>query len=344
MNTNSVKFIWADNLRAIATIAVVVVHVSGSILYEYGNINDSIWWAGNIADGISRFCVPIFLMLTGALLLSRKIELTTFLKKRLSRIFLPFVFWSIIYIVYNLAFSPPSGEILSIKETALYIFHKMKSGASFHFWYIYMILGIYLFIPIINKWIIHSSKKEILYYLIIWLITVFVSFPFIKLYFPNIDLLYFSGYLGYPVLGYFLSKINFNRIKLIASLLFILGSTITIIGTYILTKYNGEFNKVFYSYLSINVISAASGLFLLIKHSKIKATRINTVVKLISKYSYGIYLSHILIIKVLSKFGVTGYSNYPILSIFITTFSSILLSLFIVYLINKIPYGKYISG
>ena len=80
------KIIWIDNLRVIATIAVIMLHVSAPILYKYGSISNYIWNIGNLFDGMVRWCVPIFFMLSGALLLNEDLEISSFLKKRLLRI------------------------------------------------------------------------------------------------------------------------------------------------------------------------------------------------------------------------------------------------------------------
>lgn len=345
MKKKIVKFVWADNLRAIATIAVIFVHVSAPILYQYGNISNFKWWSGNVIDGISRFCVPIFLMLTGALLLPRKIEIKHFFKKRLTRILLPFLFWSVLYIIYSLLSKWLSGDNLSYRDICLYIFHKFKSGASFHLWYIYMIIGIYLILPIISKWILVSSKNEIWYYVVIWIVTMIVGFPFIKKIIPNVDLIYFTGYLGYPILGYLLSFTSKNK-KIIsfAFLLFLIGIMTTIFGTYLLSYSDGSFNKMFYSYLSPNVLLSSIGVFLLFRHLKIKNKLIINILQSISKYNYGIYLGHILVLKLLSEIGISWNFINPIVGIILTAVLCLSFTLFIVFLVSKIPFGKYFSG
>lgn len=75
------KLFWLDNIRAVSTIAVVILHVAAPILYKYGEITEENWNIGNFYDGMVRFCVPVFFMLSGALLLSKDYELSYFLKK-----------------------------------------------------------------------------------------------------------------------------------------------------------------------------------------------------------------------------------------------------------------------
>lgn len=339
------KVFWADDLRAFATISVILVHVSAPLLFEYGTISNLDWWTGNIVDSTFRFCVPIFLMLTGALILPKTYKLGDFFKKRISRILLPFIFWSFIYILYNLILKWQNGDHLNAVELSKYIFTQLQNGASFHLWYVYMIIGIYLFIPIISKWIVNSTKNEITYFIVIWAIVILINLPFLVRFKPNINLSYFSGFLGYPILGYLLTiKFTGKKIKWLSLLLFLIGTLITIFGTYLLTKNNGKFNGGFYSFLSPNIIIASIGVFLFFRDSNFKYVWIRNLTEFISKYSYGIYLAHIFVLILLSNFGITRSFINPIIGIPLTTILCLTISTIITYTINKIPYGAYISG
>jgi surface polysaccharide O-acyltransferase-like enzyme len=88
---------WLDFVRWIATIAVITIHVAAPYLYKYGSIPMLNWNFYNFIDSLTRFAVPFFVMLSGALLLNRNDSLKDFLFKRFSRVLIPFLFWSIIY-------------------------------------------------------------------------------------------------------------------------------------------------------------------------------------------------------------------------------------------------------
>ena len=92
---------WLDAVRWLATIAVITIHVVAPYLYQYGQISIVNWNIYNVIDSLSRFAVPFFVMLSGALLLNRTISLVDFLKKRFLRILIPFLFWSLIYSTYH---------------------------------------------------------------------------------------------------------------------------------------------------------------------------------------------------------------------------------------------------
>ncbi|QRM87790.1 acyltransferase family protein [Lacinutrix sp. WUR7] len=67
---------WIARLRTTTTIAVILLHVASKILYKYGQVSTEIWLTGNFYDSGVRFCVPIFFMLSGALLLDKDYELS----------------------------------------------------------------------------------------------------------------------------------------------------------------------------------------------------------------------------------------------------------------------------
>lgn len=341
------KELWADNLRAIATVAVIFLHVSAASVYEYGNISASLWWVGNVYDSSVRFCVPVFLMLTGALLLPKDIELLDFLKKRLIRIIFPLIFWSLIYILFSLSLKFSDGGKITSFETIKYIYVSFRDGSAYHLWYIYMIIGIYLFIPIISKWIRNCNEKEILYFLYIWLCTLFLNQPIFSKIKINIDLSYFSGFLGYLILGYYLSLKTFKNqklIKIITILLIAFGFFLTAIGTYIMSSYKRGLDEVFYGYLTPNVFMVSVGIFIFFKNYTITNAKIARAIGFISKYSYGIYLIHVLILSLLYLIGIKWDSINPILSIPIITVLCLSSSSIIIFIINKMPFGRYISG
>jgi len=347
-NQNGGKMFWAEALRTIATISVIFLHAVAEILYQYGSISSSVWWTGNIYDSLFRFCVPVFVMLTGVLMLNRTHELSDFLRKRFSRIILPFLFWSIIYALYAWINKTLEGQEVNLLKTLKWLIRQFLHGASFHFWYIYMIIGIYLFIPILSKWIQNATEKEILYFLFIWFFTLIVGQPVLSGFKTNIDLTYFSGFIGYLVLGYYLSINSFTankRVTNLISLFFIIvGFLITAFGTYFLSFSDKKFNGYFYNNFALSVLMSSIGVFMLFKNSQINSPIAIKTIKFINKYSYGVYLAHILVLSLLKIYGIDYSFMNPIFSVPITTFICLVISTIIIYTINKLPYGKYISG
>lgn len=348
---NNVKdeLIWIDNLRAIATIGVILLHISGPLTYQFGVVPSSWWWVGNIVNSAVRSSVPIFLMISGTLLLPKNDDLKTFLKKRLVRILIPFSFWAFIHVVMNLALKIKEGEVKNLNESLNCIADKIIGGIAFHYWYIYMIIGIYLFLPIIGKWIRNSDEKEIRYFLVLWVTVSLLSQTVISkfLYFSQITY-YFSGSLGFVVLGYYLDKylpiVKSKRTSLLLSLLLTTMLVFTAIGTFVLSKQSNNAVQTLYAYFTPNVMVATVCIYLLFRSNTQKNGISRVVLHFISKYSYGIYLSHILVLTILSFAKIDSMFIHPIIGISVAAFLCISISAGIVYVINKLPLGKHISG
>lgn len=348
-NLNANNLSWTTNLRVVATISVIFLHVTSGILYQYGSISDFIWWTGNIYDSLVRFCVPVFVMLTGVLLLGKKYELNDFLKKRFLRIVLPFLFWSLIYALVSLHDKISGGNHeMSFFEIVKWLINQLKNGSSLHLWYIYMIIGIYLFIPILSKWVQNATEKEILYFIFIWIFTLFINQPILSKFRVNINLTYFSGFIGYVVLGYYLSIKRFvlskGVMKIIALFLIFIGVAITIFGTYFLSLQNNSFQEYFYNYTTLNVLIASVGVFLFFKNLEISNLLFARICDFISQYSYGVYLVHVLVLRFMDAMKINYNFINPIFAIPLATIICLLISLAIIYIVNKLPLGKYISG
>lgn len=335
------KQIWLDALRVISTISVVILHVSSAVLYKYGTVSNSIWNTANIYDGMVRFCVPVFFMISGALLLSKDYELSDFFKRRFFRIIPPLVFWSLIYIYYDYAVI--GEKTFTVIAAIKMVIRNLFSGSQYHLWFVYTLLGLYLFIPVLRQWTKNATNKNILYFLIVWFVTILYNIPNIKAYLPNIPLANFSGYIGYLVLGYYLSNLSVKN-KVMPILCIVLGMIITIYGTYYITHKNNTFYEYFYGNLTPNVLLCSTGVFLLVKTLVVKNKRVKNVILFLSNHSFGVYLVHVLVLTLLSKFGVDWTLAHPAISIPVTAIACLIIATLIIYLLRKIKYGVYISG
>jgi len=291
--------------------------------------------------------VPLFLMITGALLLGKQHEYPIFLKKKVLRIFLPFVFWTTIYIGYNFLEPPQFNGKLASQSNFEWILQQAQDGSSYHLWYMYMLLGIYVAMPLFAKIIAKVRKSYLELFLLIWVLFISLSASYTSNSNFEWNLWYYLGYLGYVILGYYLSIINTKskRVSTLALITFIIGLFVTFYGTFYYTDKTGVFCKYYYSYLNPNVLLMATSVFVLLKNAEIK---LNGVIKsarnIIDKHSYGIYLSHILVLNYLIMYGVDWNLIHPLIGIPLTTIITLIVSVAIVYLISKIPLGKYISG
>jgi len=213
------------------------------------------------------------------------------------------------------------------------------------FWFIYVLIGLYLFAPIISPWLEKTTKSEIKLFLVLWGISLLI--PVLNGY-MNIPygyysvLCYFSGYLGYFVLGYYMHNYP-QKISLFSTLLLI-GMPILAYAVCKHFNLKSDFNT--YYYLSIFSAPMTLGWFLLLKKlfENVDLKRGNGLIRSLSNACFGIYLVHLLIMRNV-LWEIDALSSYGgILQIVLTSFLTLFLSYFIVYLLLKLPFSKYLIG
>lgn len=353
---------WINNLRFVALFAVIVTHVSSVLLDHYPAASMDDWLTADAFNALVRFAVPVFVMITGTLLLNREYRLGDFLKKRLTRVVVPFLFWSLVYVAYSWY----NGELkftgTAWQNTKL-VLHQLQFGASYHLWYVYMLIGLYLVIPIIGKFVRSATEKELLYFMVIWLLVMLLNQPWLQRLKPVVELRYFEGYIGYLVLGHYFNVSNFgattkSRYFFAIALLMVMVITA---GTWWQTSRQHSISTMFYEPLGPFVAILSAATFLGFKNSH--WTLPNWLIRLrdfSGTYSYGMYLGHALVLYFLAEIGSLLNDvfpnvddnfaiNYtlcaPIISIPVTTLVCFAITLPLIWAINKIPVvGKWISG
>lgn len=328
------KIEWAESLRAIATISVILVHASAPGVSSLGSTDFFDWNIANALDSAVRFCVPIFVMITGTFLLNKDYEIKDLLINKLFKIFIPFLFFSLIYIVYTYDWRRIYN--LDLADLPGHTHRSLLNGSYYHLWYIYMLFGLYLITPIIRVYTKNATKENLKYFLFLWFIFNSVYSYSLNNYIPNFQISLFSGYTGFYILGYYLSKYNtFTRKQ--GLLLYLTGTIITISGMYYYAVKENRLNEMFYTYQSINVMLQSIGVYVIIFKTNIHNTLLKKAVNLISVHSLTIYLIHALILTMMIKRGLTWNFINPFVGILTSTIVCLLLSLLVSMVIKKIP-------
>lgn len=298
-----------DLLRVLACFMVVLVHTDefyyiapNGILHDPAN-----FWVA-VYSSLCRCSVPLFVMISGFLLLPVSEAPSSFFKRKFTRVLYPFVFWCAIYALYPWIAEGASLSTALVNITKIPVNFGTEVG---HLWYVYMLIGIYLFAPIISPWLQTASKRQIEFYLSLWALTGVI--PYLHTIFPEIwgecywngtpMLFYFSGFLGYAVLGCYMKKFHLQPGKYdlpIGMLLVAIGYAITAggFGQRLSTARSVPELELTWAFNTINVAMMALGTFLIFKNVRFgnpggwKANLISD----ISVKSYGIYLAHILIL------------------------------------------------
>lgn len=339
-----------DNLRVIATISVILLHVSASVALRYKPAKIDEWWIGNICDSMVRFCVPVFFMISGALLFAKDYSVKEFFRRRTSRIVYPFLFWSILYVAYSWYIQKPAKRPMHLDAFFSWMYDLILSGISYHFWFIYTLIGLYLIVPFVSSFLRNMSSKHFFIILTVWLLLivansiglfVFSSPKLLSAYLPSL-----VGYLGYMLLGYFI--FNFKASKkaalLYGVLLYLVGALVTVFGTYFITIEAGKYIGLYYNYLSLNVLMEALGVFLILKNVEIKSTNLNSIRDFISKNSFGVYFVHVMVLGFLFRNRIWWGMTHAAFSIPLITIITLVISLVVVVLLKKLPFCKNITG
>lgn len=211
---------YIDYIRVFSMCLVIALHCVCDYHEDMYNSEKLSWWIIGFINEVARIGVPLFFMISGYLILrSEKTKnIKEFYKKRLSKILIPFLIYSVLYYIY---FCVTDGKnILSFA----FIRQLADRGTAYHLWFIYSILLFYLFAPFIKRVIDNAGRKMLLLFLILVLFQTTLK-PFINIILNGRIYLYLAedgvtGYFGYMVLGYILGsyEIRINRAVLISAL------------------------------------------------------------------------------------------------------------------------------
>ena len=347
-----------DLIRTIAMVEVILLHAAGRWAITSQEMNQmnpleiTRWGIVDIYQSLGVIAVPLFLMLTGALLLQpeKKTEsLSVFFKKRWARIGLPYLFWGAAYFAWDFL-------VIGIPFTAGTIIQGILNGPYTQMWYLYVLVGLYLLTPILRIFIAHANQTLIKYFVILWVVSVAIIpfFGLFTIFQLNSNVFTLTGYVGFFVLGTYLSTVQMRRSTL--TIFVLLGIVLTAVGTYVLAAAVGGTEMYFFQqYLSPTVILASVMLFLLLLTVKPPSvqkesgpSRINKLIKLISQNTLGIFFIHVMIIESIQRgyfgFAINRDTINPIIEVPLLTAVTLFGSLAIILLLKQIPYLKKLVG
>lgn len=349
------RIVFLDYLRVIACFMVIMVH-SCEFFFIDGDaigirtVSDGFWVS--VIDSAFRSSVPLFVMASSYLLLPLKGDSQTFFKRRFVRVFVPFVVWSLLYAILpwtwgDITFTDVQANLVQL----LWNFN----AASGHLWFIYMLIGLYLFMPVLSPWLKGVSKRGEQLFLAVWFITTFWHYG--KLWVASVygecywnefhTFWYFSGFIGYLVLAHYIRTYidwSLKKSLLIGGILFLIGYLFTAIVYYERTFTATQLQELELSwrFCSFNVAFMTFGAFVIIKKISFRANWLYSPIQQLSKLSYGIYLMHIFILGFSYKI-IEGYFSTPI-TIIIVGVSTFIACCLLTKLLSYLPGSKYIVG
>ena len=322
---------WVDLLRIIACFFVVVSHCSDPC-FVASKPSDFIggWFIGSIV----RCCVPLFVMMSGVLLLPTSLTLGEFYAKRIKRLALPLVFWSILLPVLFFLYQNLSGgctfplmdpSAYTLKDT---LYKSLTFLLNFNYdttplWYLYMLVGLYLIIPVLSTWVKNATQKDIKTILTVWAISLFI--PYVELATKALGFVgypgnsavfgvcdwnvfgtfyYVSGFVGYFLLGYYLKTYppqwSWKKCLCICIPAFVFGVLTTFGSLILLMEHMPSQMSFSWLFCTFNVFCITFPVFVIIQKLNVSPSPI---LSKMASATFGIYLCHFFFVHV-------GYDLY----------------------------------
>lgn len=319
-----------DILRVISMIMVIIVHVANVYCRSFGLIGNKSYLIALIFNTISRVSVPIFFMISGALLLDRKFNKEKWFKRVLKYILL-IVVWDIIYLIWEYFY-------LGITYDKLYML--IIDPYRAHLWFLYTILVLYTIQPLLKLLMDKSSATLKIILLTIWVLLSLGSMinPYVAKFFT------IFSYIGYFIIGKylydFIKKFDLRKYNLTLIIIMIMCFTFSIVMNYSLSIKLNQFYNMFFAYRTPFIMLSSFALYTLII-SNYQKDYLNKLIIGLSDLSLGVYLIHGIFLDVTVKTFI--YSSFnSLIGLPIFTIIIFILSIISVFIMKKIKFVKEI--
>ena len=333
-----------DLLRIAAIAAVVMLHVANQHCREAFPGTD--WVVRVTADALVRWCVPVFLMISGALFLNpaRQVTLRHLYGRNLVRVAVAFFVWSYVYSFARIN-AAPWHEALRL----------LLAGPG-HLWFLKVIAGLYIVVPVLR--VIAASREAARYFIIVAVavMTLLLGLTLcrqhcnttavdaVRGFINAMHLRVATGYAAYFMLGHCLhSCTEAGRRRLI----YACGAAAwiaMIAGTIAYSHRTGHPVNWFVNYLTPTVLALSAAVFAWGTSRRVELRgRWRRVVVEASKLSFGVYLVHQLVLRTALHHGISSALMPPAIGIPIFTLAAVLVSYAVSWLIGRIPFiSRYI--
>ncbi|MBD5551431.1 MAG: acyltransferase family protein [Lachnospiraceae bacterium] len=341
--------LYIDILRVIACFSVVMLHASAQAWYDLP-VESVSFKICNSYDALFRFGVPVFVMISGALFLAPEKELNV--KKLYGHNILRL---AVIYILWSCAYGLKDCRTFIISQVGWKDIVKEMIMGRYHLWYLPMLIGIYMLLPVLKVWITHASKKNIEYFLCLFFVFQILSETISAFHFSDtlgyvltlIKPEMVCSYIGYFVLGYYLVHIGIpgkcHKFLYIAAVLSCVLNVV--LGNYLAVR-AGEPTGAIYDSFGLFTMLISMGLVIWVKETfagMIWNGKTKKVIREISDATLGIYVMHVGLIEILEEHGVHSRMMPLIFGIPFLAVLSFVVCFVLSAVMRRIPViGKYI--
>lgn len=339
-----------DLLRVFASFTVIILHVSAQN-WTSVPVTGFSWQVFNFYNSSVRCAVPVFIMLSGALFLQpeRNVTIRSMWTKRIPRLFVAYIAWSGIYALYThkgliISGAPFTQVLKAVAATAF--------KSHYHLWFLPIMLGSYIAIPILRCITEHkNSKKLCTYFLTLFIIfgifrpTLFaLNIPYMNYlsdFIGRFGLTFFSGWFGYMLLGYFLNTWELKlRYRIVIYALGAVGWLVNCITCSLSSISAGEPVTLFFFEFSAPTMFMSAAWFVFFRYGLGRGPLPGWICRLasaVSGLSFGVYLVHALFIDILARAGMDTLSFNALLSVPVISLAVLLISIAAAKLMSKIP-------
>jgi surface polysaccharide O-acyltransferase-like enzyme len=346
MGARNKRYIYLEYLRVLAMFSVIMLHITSKAcsVVEEGGIA---WQIYNFVRCFSAWGVNVFLMISGTLLLqpAKEYSISKIWKQYILKTAIILLFWSFLYVFIPVVQELSQGE--SFEQVQWDTTIKNFVLGNYHLWYLYMLIGIYVILPLLRSML--GTQENIKYFIVLSLIcTVIVpilsQFENLELLVSLLDMFHISFVTGYVFLfvcGYFLSQQENKKIVIPLSAI---ACIITILLNVIMTSKNNGSYFLSTGVFSLGQVVISMTIFLFVKNvveMREKHYYIDDVIVKVSKYSLGIYLVHAFFVQSVTLKCIEKFE--PGFDIFVAFSVVLVASYIIIYSVKKMPkLGKHI--
>lgn len=332
------RIFYLDFLRAISTIAVIVMHTGAE---KSGGISVSQY--NTIRYMLADWCVPIFLMITGSLFLNVMDCSFQRVFKHIKKTVLILIFWGFIYNFLSLTIIEGLSISTIVNSLKMIIF--ADTTYCYQFWYLYALIPMYFLLPVFKSFVKNANDKDSTIVVLLFFIFTIVIPSIVKYTgdFGATSLInkfsLFNTLFFYMLLGAYLNRIDVK--KSVGIILFVVSVIVFAVTSICsILSVNISFDKLC-GYNSLYTCVVASWIYLFAKMKNNYSKNIMKFFGIISKYSLGIYVLHVIVIQMLRKIIHLDTGFAPVLiSVPVIVLVVFLISLVGTVIVKKIPILK----
>lgn len=349
MESNKGRIFYLDFIRVLAIFLVILIHVTA--IDTTLHIGSTQWHIVKLINFLAHVSVPLFFMISGALLLNSKktSSLSYTWKKRIPHVVIPFIAWSLLstffIAIYAHTFSLPNA----LKMYAVFLYQPVSPTL----WFMYPLIGLYVLSPVLRG-LVDGAKTKVLWYAIaIWMITNSLM-PTLSVFlpkdishaldfYPGAQFYLVGGYVGYFILGYLITKLDVKKVNgwLLAILM--------LVAMYLGNAYQVKFpktadpwNESYVTSFFILIMSVCAYVLLQKWGERIKSGRVKSTFSFLSPLVFGIYLVHNIFILFLEPWFMANLPYTGLAATFTRYLAVAALSTLVIWILSYIPGVNYV--